>query len=264
VIAWIRAFRHAVILGFADLRASYTWRTWTLGWLLRLLAQVTFFSVIGRLVGTDETVRFILIGNIVVLPCLEATIVVLSIAKERMSGTFPLLAMAPTSYIPVVLGRGLQWLATGFVSSMISLALVPLLVGVALPWPRTLYAIPLIGLVGISSYCYACFLAAIVIRWVGMEWIFVNLGYILVMAFCGVNVPGSFWPQPIRFAANFFPVTHILTGIRTVLEDGFTSAVLASIGLEVLVATGWLLMAIMSFYSFISTARRTGSLELSN
>ncbi|MGW0522978.1 hypothetical protein [Crossiella sp. NPDC003009] len=47
----------------ADLRATYTWTSWTVGWLGRMLAQVTFFASVGLLLGSPEQTRFLVIGN---------------------------------------------------------------------------------------------------------------------------------------------------------------------------------------------------------
>ena len=44
--------RHAAIAGFQDFRAMYSWKTWCTGWLLRVVMQVIFYSLLGRLIGS--------------------------------------------------------------------------------------------------------------------------------------------------------------------------------------------------------------------
>ena len=258
----LRVFRQAVVFCAAELRTVYTWRTWVFGWLLRLLTQVMFFALIGRLVGLSATEQFILVGNIAVLPCLEASIVIMSVTGERMSGTLPLLVIAPSSHVPVYLGRGLQWVATGCTSSLVTLFVVPPVLGVPLPWPRTLLVLPLIVVIGLSSYCYSCCLASLAIRRIGLEWILLNLSYLVVMTFGGVNVPTTFWPAGIQDVVGFLPVTHGLRAIRAVLDGQSWRTVLPSVGFEILVGLGWLALAVLSFDRIVARGRADGSLEL--
>jgi hypothetical protein len=45
------AVRYAMATGFADFATTYTWRTWLLGWCSRVLCQVAFFALVGRMLG---------------------------------------------------------------------------------------------------------------------------------------------------------------------------------------------------------------------
>ena len=259
----LRILRQTTAMCLAELRAVYTWRTWLFGWLLRVIAQVAFYTLVGRAAGTEDAVRFILIGNIAVLPCLEATIVVVSVTNERMTGTLPLLVIAPANPVAVYLGRGVQWLVTGFASSAITLLVAPPLLGLPLPFPRLLGVLPLLFLIGLSSYCYACFLAGLSFRWVGLEFVLVNVGYLVVMAFCGVNVPATFWPWEIRLCADVLPVTHGLVAVRALLAGAPSGAVLASAADEALVGAAWLAVAALSFHRVLARGRRDAVWELS-
>lgn len=261
MIQALRIMKQTAIFAVAQMRAIHTWRTWLFGWLARLLTQVTFFALIGNFVGDTDTMRYILIGNAVVLVCLESMIAVTSMVDERSAGTLPLLMVAPTSHVPIYLGRGVHWLASGLASSLIAWFLLPPLLGVPLPWPQALYAVPLIVVVGLASYCYACFLSALTVRWMGLEWVVLNLGYLTIMTFCGVNVPVSFWPAPIELVVQVLPVTHGLEAVRTALNGGALSEVLALAGLELLVGLGWVLVAVLSIDRIVSKGRVDGSLE---
>lgn len=258
----LRIAYQTAIFAIADMRAVHSWRTWTFGWFARLVTQVIFFAMIGRFVGDAATMQYVLVGNVVVLVCLESMIVVLSMVDERSAGTLPLLMVAPTSHVPIYFGRGVHWLASGMASSLISWSVLPPLLGVPLPWPNGLYAAPMILVVGISSYCYACFLASFAIRWPGLEWIFLNLGYLPIMAFCGINVPMSFWPGWLAAAVHAFPVTNGLLAIRaTLLVDRGVLPVVGSLAAEVLVGACWALLAAFSIRRVAVRGRMDGSLE---
>src|SRR5207247_451394 len=92
----MRIVRGAIVSGFADYRAIYTWRSWLFGWLARVLSQVAFFALIGRLVG-GQTAAYVLIGNAVAVAALESCMAVSSSTWERRAGTLPLLVAAPAS-----------------------------------------------------------------------------------------------------------------------------------------------------------------------
>ncbi|MEV0667216.1 ABC transporter permease [Actinomadura luteofluorescens] len=257
----LRIGRESLILGFAEMGAVYTWRTWTFGWLVRLLCQATFYALLGRYVGDEATMRYVLVGNIVVLACLESTIVVISLAGERAMGTLPLLAIAPCGPLPVYLGRGLQWTVTGLTSSLVAWLVLPPLLGVPLPWPRAGYAIPVLVLILASSYGYGCALAGVALRLRGVEWLVLNFAYGIVMTFGGVNVPIGVWPEPLRIAVQALPVVHGLEAVRGVLDGAPPGHVLGLLGIEALVGGGWYAVAAVSMSRLVSSGRRDGSLD---
>lgn len=256
-----RIARESLILGFAEMGAVYTWRTWTFGWLMRLLCQATFYALLGRYVGDEDTMRYVLVGNIVVLACMESTIVVISLAGERRMGTLPLLAIAPSGHLPVYLGRGLQWTVTGLTSSTVAWLVLPPLLGAPLPWPEAGYAMPVVLLILASSYGYGCALAGIALRLRGVEWLVLNAAYGIVMTFGGVNVPVEVWPAPLEVAAHALPVVHGLEAVRGILDGAPAGHVLRLLGTEALVGACWYAVAALSMDRLVSVGRRDGSLD---
>lgn len=253
--------RESAVFAVAEMRATHTLLTYVFGWLLRLVLQTVFFALVAGYVGTQDSVRYSLVGNAVVLACLESMIVVLMMVQERSTGTLPLLAACPTSHVPVYLGRGLHWMVSGLVSSCTAFIVLPFLLGVALPWPRAALCLPVIMLVCVSSYCYGCVLGAIGLRYMGVTWLLLNLGYLPVMAICGVNVPLSFWPWPLHALAEVLPVTHGLLAVRGVLAANPASEVLTQVALEAAVGAGWLAVAWFAIDGVVRRGTVTGSLE---
>jgi ABC-2 type transport system permease protein len=95
----------------------------------------------------------------------------------------------------------------------------------------------------------------------GVTWAILNLGYLPIMAFCGVNVPVSFWAPPLQAIAQVLPLTHGLDAIRTVLAGGPATTVLGQVGLEIAVGAGWLAIASWSIGQVARRGVVTGSLE---
>lgn len=257
-----RVLSQSARLGIDDFRSVYTWRSWLAGWLLRMLAQVAFFGSIGLLVGSRAEIGYLLVGNAVVLVCLEATIVVISLSVERFQGTLPLFAASPASPMLVYLGRGLHWMATGLATSVVTLILLPPLFGLPLSPLRVLACLPVLVVIAISSYCYGSFLASLVARFPQFNWLALNVGYLAVMTVSGVNVPVDFWPGPVQAVANLLPVTHGLLAVRQLLDGSGLAAVAPQVGAEVLVGAGWLTASALSYRRFFRRARATGSLDV--
>jgi ABC-2 type transport system permease protein len=257
----VEVARESVIFAVADMRATFTWRTYLFGWVLRLLLQTVFFALVAGYFGDYATKQQALVGNAVVLGCLQSMVVVLMMAQERQTGTLPLLAMAPTSHVPVYLGRGLQWLVSGMLSATLAFVVLPPLLRVPLPWPWAGVALPLIVLICVSSYCYACFLGAVGLKNMNITWVLLNLGYLPIMTFCGVNVPVSFWPLPLRVIAYGLPVTHGLAAIRGILAGAPAGTVLGQAGQEAVVGACWLVVAWFVLERGVRQGIAAGTLE---
>ncbi|MBC3840308.1 ABC transporter permease [Streptacidiphilus sp. 4-A2] len=255
--------RKAAGLGFAEYRASYTLRSWIFGWGLRLVFQVIFFATIGKVVGGEDTVRYLAIGNIVGVGTIESAASVLSIVRDRRNGTMSLLIAAPGDHLVALLSRGLDNVLAGFISSMaVMLVIVPVF-GIPLPGAATLAVAPIIALVCFSVYCYGAFIGAIVMRFPNAGWGALNVSYLLLMAFTGIDVPVSYWPGAIGGLTALFPVTHGLSALRHLLAGAPAGSVLGQVALEAAVSVGWLAAAALLLAVLIKRDRRSGGLDTS-
>ncbi|MFI9842525.1 ABC transporter permease [Nonomuraea sp. NPDC051941] len=244
----------------ADFRSIYTWKTWSFAWLSRILCQVTFFSLIGRLFDDPLRVQFLLVGNAVHIVALAAMLVCASTAWERQAGTLPLLVASPAHPFPVFVGRSVQWLLDGTACATISLFLLGPLFGLNILLPGGLLVIPLIFLVGLSVYSFGLVLAGLALRKTELRNIIGTIGNLSLMAICGVQVPTSFWPEPIQFAAHILPLTHGLAAIRGVLAGFPPDRIVIEVALEVGVGLTWLLVASLVFQRLVEGGRKGNSL----
>jgi ABC-2 type transport system permease protein len=257
----VRTMRHSAASGFADFARMFTWRTWSSAWLGRVIMQVLFFALIGRLLGDAEAVRFLLIGNAVMIAASESLMTVASTTWERRAGTLPLLVASPTSPLVVFIGRSVQWVASGATSATVAFFVVAAVFGVDLPWPQALLVPVLIAAVSVAAYLFGSFLGALVLRAMDARNVVSNIAIWSMMAICGVNVPADFWPRGIQVIASVLPVTHGLQAIRDLLDGAAAIVVLRGVGLELLVGAGWLLLALLSIKRLVDNGRRTGTIE---
>lgn len=254
----VDVLRHAALAGFQDLRSLYTWKTWTVGWLLRMVCQVIFYSLLGRLIGDDAQVHYLVVGNAVMLCATTVMFVVQSTTWERFAGTLPLLVAAPASPLVVLFGRSVQWIPDALATSVAALLVVGPLFGLPLPWPRTLLVLPLLVLVTLSTYMMGAVFGSLVLRWTEARNLVSNVVSALMMAICGVNVPVSVFPPWVQTVAGVLPLTHGLRAVRGVLAGG---AVAREAALEVGVGLVWFAVAAASFRWFAEGGRKDGTLE---
>jgi ABC-2 type transport system permease protein len=259
--ATLLVLRYSAISAFADFSTIYTWRTWTVGWLSRVLCQVAFFALIGRLLGSPEQGRYLLVGNAVMIAALESLFVVASTTWERRAGTLPLLIAAPTAPVLVFAGRSVQWLASGTATALVSLCSLGLLFGVPLRPAAVLATVPLVVLVSVSTYCFALLPAALVLHAMDLRNVVSNLTMLTMMTICGVQVPVTFWPGWVQGLAAALPLTHGLTAVRAALAGAGASSVLPQAGIEAALAAGWLALAVLAFRRLAERGRRDGSIE---
>ena len=258
----IRILGHAARTGYEDYFVEIGVRVWLLGWFLRVVVQVVFFALIGRLLGSEEQVRYLLIGNAVMLAAVGALLSVAGTTWERRAGTLPLLVASPTSPVVVFSGRSLAMAADGVVISMGALLIVAPIFDVSLPWARMPLVVPLVVVVALSTYALGTFLGGLVLHAMSTRNIVSNLAQTTMMAICGVNVPLSYYPDAVQWLAHALPLTHGLLAIRELLAGAGGATVLAYTGAELLVGLGWLALALLTFDRLAEHGRRDGSIEL--
>jgi ABC-2 type transport system permease protein len=259
-----RVARYAVLSGAHDYFAIYTLKSWVFGWLIRVLSQVTFFALIGRLLQSEARTEFLLIGNAVVIAGMAAVFALFMTTAERGNGTLSLLVASPSAPVIVFASRGLYVVADGVFSALLGLFIVAPIFDVALPWPGALAVVPLTALVGLSAYCFSTFLAGVILRKREGQGLVVNATIVTLMTLCGVNVPIGFFPAPLEVLASLLPITNGLQAIRDSLDGEGLGVVLANVLAEAAVALGWLGLALVTFGRFVNHGRRDGSLEFAS
>ena len=263
VVTTARILRYSALGGIQDFFAMYSVRTWLFGWLLRVLVQVIFFTLIGDLVGSEARVHYILIGNAAFLAAMTVLFVVQSTTWERMSGTIALLIASPANPLVVLLGRSLQWIPDAVASAVAAFLVVGPLFDLRVSAADSLIVVALLVLITVSTYFMGAFFGSLVLRFMGARNLVANLVHGSLMVTTGVNVPRGFFPGWVQAVSGFLPLTHGLSAIRRVVADDPAAAVWRDAGLEAAVGLLWLAIAVGSFTWFLEGGRRSGAIELS-
>jgi ABC-2 type transport system permease protein len=182
------------------------------------------------------------------------------VAWERSSGTLPLLAAGPTNPAVVLASRGAYLIADGTLSATGALLVTGCLFGLPMPWPDVLLVPPLIALVAVSAYCFGTFAGGLLLGYRSIETIVTNVGVVLLMTLCGVNVPMDAYPGWLRPVSDVLPLTHGLTAIRLTLAGDLSSAGVQAVW-EALVGAGWLSVSLLTFTAIVRRGRRLGTLD---
>jgi ABC-2 type transport system permease protein len=246
-----------VVSSVVDFRRMFTWRSWTFGWLGRLLAQVVFFSFLGKLVRDPELERYAAVGNALALASFAALGVVSSTSMERRNGTLQFLLLGRGSPFAVMASRGLYWPADGLLTSAVALSLVPIVLGSAIPLSRMWLLVPGEILIATSTYLLGLGLAGLSVRWPEARTYLTATTSIGLMLLAGINVraPDS---GPAGMIAHLLPVTNGLAGQRAVLAGNSPRAPFLAEGL---VALGWLAISYLVLEVSIRSSVRAGRLR---
>jgi ABC-2 type transport system permease protein len=259
----VALMRAAAGIGFSDLASIYTLRTWIFGWFLRLVTQVIFFSLFGLLLGSLDLAHYRVIGNSAALICIETMAVVVAVTRERGEGTLALQLLTPSPFLLTYLARGVCNLVVGIGSSTAAFVIAAVLFQVPVAFPQGLLTPLLLAVMGLASYCFGLALGAAVMARPSLQWLAINLGYLSVMTFAGVNVAVGFWPPALQDLATVLPLTHGLEALRVLLAGGPAPAIVLGLAGELAVAAGWLAVTVGLLQFAVARGRRTGALELS-
>jgi ABC-2 type transport system permease protein len=258
----LRIVWYATQSGLSDFSAAFTWKTWLAAWYLRILAQVLFFASIGTLLGHGQT-AYLLIGNSVFLMATHSLLATASTTWERDSGTLPLLVASPAPSWLVLLGRSLFWIPEGIACAVGALLIVGLPLGVPLPPVRVLLCLPMLLLIGVTTYALGVFLGATVLTRNDLRNVVGNAASTTMMALCGVNFPVAVLGPAARAVAGVLPLTHGLIAVRATLDHGVDAAVAAQLSYEAMTGLGWLAAAFVTLRWLETRSRRDGRIVFS-
>lgn len=246
----------------ADFVATYTWSSWLFGWLVRMLAQALYFTTLGYVLGGGASARYLILGNSLMTCVVETTMVVASTARERETGTLPLLVAAPAPLLLTFATRGLFRPISGMATSLVALLTLGPLFGFSWSVGQLPPLVLVVVATAVGSYCVAMVLAAAVLHYSSLRNVLSNIAYLGMMVACGVQVPVSHWPRAMQVLADVLPLTYTLRALRRVAQGIEGWAVVGPIGTSLVIAGGWLIVAQITLSLVVASARKRARLDL--
>lgn len=252
--------RGAALVGFRDNQAIFTVGTWLSGWLLRVVAQVIFFALIGRLVDDPDVTTFLVVGNVAMLAAMTAMRGARLLPGERMRGTLPGYIAAPVTHIAALIPRLAYNIADAALTVVLAAPIVFALFEVSLPAAAILPALAIVALVSATSGALAAFAGALLLWRTRLRHVGTNVVTFSMMVCCGVNVPIGATPEGLAAVGWALPLTRGLQALRHVLAGGDLDATVGLLAGEALTGLAWLAGSIPIYLATANRGRRTGNL----
>ena len=250
-----RTVHHAAVIARADFHAFYSWKTWLFAWLVRLICQMVFYSLIGVLVGDPEYTVHIVLGAAVMTCVAETMLATASTCWDRHQGTIGLLTAAPVEPGVFYFGRSLQWPASAVATTSVALLAVPPFFGITWSLLQVPVLIGIVALTCLATYCMTMLVASFALVFSEARNIVSSITTFCVIAISGAMVPVEFWPAPVQWVSQLLPVSHGLAAVRSVEAGAPADAVLASVAWMFLTAVCWLALAMVAFRQVFARAR---------
>lgn len=259
---WIRTL---LIGGLLSYRALFDWITpWVLipSFLVTPLAQILFFSYIGRTSGVESD-SFFVVGNALQyssIPCLFG--MTNTIVLERFDNTLGLIFVSPASRLALVFGRALPVIINGFAVSMTSLIIASRVLDIEVGLSS------LMSLVIVISVCsFACTGLGIVNAAIGLRFrdtaVVSNMLFGFLLIFSGANIPRSSLPGWMREIGNWIPMTRSIEAARRMVHGSELEDVAGLLGTEALIGICYTVCGLAMLRILEVGSRKAASLEVS-
>jgi ABC-2 type transport system permease protein len=222
--------------------------------------QILFFAYIGRFAGLQND-EFFVVGNAVQASALAGIFgMAMTIGGERWTQTLSPLLATPANRLALFLGRALPLVANGALVSAFGFAVGWLL----LDFELAAGEIPPIALVVVVS-SFACTAFGLMTGAVGLRardvFFLANLVALLLLLFCGVNVPLDDLPGWMQTVAKGLPLTHGIQAARELAAGASLSDVSDLVFTEAAIGVVYAVIAYGLLRFFEADGRRRATLE---
>lgn len=222
--------------------------------------QLLFFAYLGRELGVADD-GFYIVGNAVLAAsalCLFGG--TMAVSNERRYGTLGNVLLSPRSRTAVFLGRALPYAGNGLLVAAFTLVMGKLLLGLRVPagaWPGLVLTLAAAAL---SAAFFGLVLGSVGLRFRDV-WLVSNSTVALMILLSGTAVPREALPAGLRAAGEVLPLTHAATAARELVAGASLPSVLPTLGIELAIAAGYAVLAMILLTVFEAESRRTASLD---
>ena len=258
----LRVLQCGLLVGRCDFAVFYkNWKVWCVAWGLRSITSAAMISLLGKVLGSEEQVHYLLIGNAVLMGVHAAGWAIQSSTWDRMDGTYALLVVSPSGLRAPLTGRTAIWIFNGLMTSLTTFAALALLFRLPLPTPHVWFVPIILFVICASAYAFALSIGAFVVRIPRARNIIHSFALTTLAAFTGANVPLTFWPSWIQALSSGLPTTHGLGALRLLLAQGATPAIARGLALELLIGLAWFTFARLSMNAMANAGRADGTID---
>jgi ABC-2 type transport system permease protein len=259
----VNSVRVFFVGGYLAYRALFTWLRPSI-YIPTMLGgpifQILFFAYVGRYAGVQSD-EFFVIGNAVQASALAGIFgMAMTVGGERWFQTLSMLLATPASRLAIFLGRALPLIVNGMLVSVFGFA-----VGWALlDFELAAGEIPGIAFVVLVT-SFSCTALGLLTGSIGLRardvFFLANLVALLLLLFCGVNVPLDALPAWMETVSRGLPLTHGIEAARAIADGAAFSDVSDLVATEAAIGLVYALVAYVLFRFFEVEGRRRATLE---
>jgi ABC-2 type transport system permease protein len=260
-MSWARVFFSSAIFSF---KAQFSWLNppmWLTMKFVLSISQMAFFVFVGMFIRGTSVIPYIAVGNAVQAVAWNTVFAVINITgSDKWQGTLPLMLATPASRLPIFIGRSMMHVIDGMLSVAISLFFAAFFFGVDFGHADIIALAVSVLLTSLTMAGYGLLIGGFAFYFRD-PMIFANIFTYVLLIFCGVNFPISYLPSFVQPISYLFPLTYGVDAARAAIAGSSLLEVAPTLGWQVLVGVGSMLIGYMFFKSFENTARKTGRLE---
>jgi ABC-type multidrug transport system permease subunit len=235
----------------------WSWRSWLFGWGLRVSAFASSWILLSRLIASDSTTNFLLVGQLFAVGASGACWAIPSATWDRMDGTFEPIVLTPVNYLEVLLGRTVVWYFSAIGSCLLTALVFAAIFDLRLGPSHLVLLLVALLTASLSAYSFALMHGVLVARWPRVRNVILTLVSIELTALSGAMVPVSYWHPSVAVFSVILPVTHALDSLRGEIH-GVSAGFWPGIGAELLVGLFWFLVTALISRRIIDSTRRNG------
>ncbi len=251
----VQVFARSCAVAFAHERMMHSWWTWTVLWMGRLVAEISFFALIGRLIGDDDAVSFLLVGAAMLAPAYGTMFVAQAVRGLMFDGLIPYMISSPAPSFPAALGRSVHWCIDGAIAGSLGLVIGNAVFDLGFGPAEVLALVALVFLCPVVMVGAGLMVGTLATRLPSASNLLSGLARAILVLFCGATFAVEYLPGFLRPVSEVLPLTHLIRAARSVTAS---EPVLTDLGLALLVGFAWVAVARWSIRSQFERSRRTG------
>jgi ABC-2 type transport system permease protein len=256
--------RNFCIQSVYSYKALFNWLNWPAFVAVIIVTPsvyVAMFGLMGRFARDEATAAAFIIGMTAngVAQNLSGG-VIQSLTNERYGGTLPFLFASRGSRLMMFLSRGMLHVPTAAISLAACLLTATLLLGADLGPANWTAVLACYAMMAVSGMCFALCGGNLAMSISSFNFVFYGMMSCFFIL-TGAIIPRSELPGVLRAVGEVMPVTHALEGSRKAYEGSGIGSIAGDIGLEALVALGYVVVGYVMFRVIETFQRRTGAYD---
>lgn len=256
-------WKQEIILASKNLFYLFPPKLYLPAWLIQVVSEIIFFSLLGYTAMGKEGAYFALIGNATA----AVTRSIMSrgsglIANEKWMGTLAYVVVANFKFLRFMIGRNTINLIEGLLTSFSILVVLSFTLNLLEGKNYlVLWYIPILFLIALSAIGVSTIIAGVTF-YVRTSMYVSSALWRVFMITCGVVFPLSYLPDTVQRISFYLPLTNGIMAMRILIDEAINLAFFKYLLGELLIGIGYLLAGTVLMKLIIKIALKKGTIEV--